>query len=155
MSRADTGRPQRRTTAEFAPRPPRWRYLAGGSLVAIVLAIGLVLGFGDFLDRPAGGTATPVRLSMAGFEPELIHAVAGEPLSLELWTTDAALHLEGGVHSLVSDELGISEELPAESRKTVTLQMPDAAGTYDIYCDSCCGGRENPTMHGRIHVAET
>jgi hypothetical protein len=155
MSRGDTGRPQRRATIDEPSVTPRWRYLAGGSFVAVVLAIGLLLGFGDFLGRPDGAAAaTPVRMSMAGFEPELIHADAGEDLVLELWTTDAALHLEGGVHSFVSDELGIHEELPAESRMTVTLPMPDEAGVYDIYCDSCCGGKDNPTMHGRIHVAE-
>jgi hypothetical protein len=155
MSRGDTRRPQRRTTVDGSSAGARWRYVAGGSFVAVVLAIGLLLGFGDFVGRPDGAAAaTPVRMSMAGFEPELIHATAGEELALELWTTDSALHLEGGVHSFISDELAIHEELPAESRMTVTLEMPEEAGVYDIYCDSCCGGRDNPTMHGRIHVAE-
>jgi hypothetical protein len=156
MSRADTGRPQRRLPLEEEPAAvSRWRYAAGASCVAVVLVVGLLLGFGDFLGRPDGAAAaTPVRMSMAGFEPEFIHATAGEELALELWTTDSALHLEGGVHSFVSDQLGIYEELPAESRMTVALQMPEEAGMYDIYCDSCCGGRDNPTMHGRIHVAE-
>jgi heme/copper-type cytochrome/quinol oxidase subunit 2 len=58
------------------------------------------------------------------------------------------------VHTLISDELGIYEELPAESRRTVTMQMPAEPGTYDIYCDTCCGGKDSPTMHGRLHVAE-
>ena len=155
MSRRDTGRPQRRSAIEESAETPRWRYLAGGSFVVVILAAGLLLGFGDFLGRPDGvAAATPVRMSMAGFEPEMIHATAGEEIAIELWTTDSALHLEGGVHTLISDELGIYEELPAESRKTVTLQMPDEPGTYDIYCDTCCGGKDSPTMHGRLHVAE-
>ena len=89
---------------------------------------------------------------MAGFEPQMIHARAGEELRLELWTTDAAPHLQGGVHTMISDALGIYEELPAESRKTVALQMPTEPGTYDIYCDTCCGGKDSPSMHGRLHV---
>jgi plastocyanin len=153
--RTDTGRPQRRTLIEESTAVPRWRYAAGASCVAVVLVVGLFLGFGDFLGRPDGaGEAQSVRMSMAGFEPEMIHATAGEAVTLELWTTDSTLHLEGGVHTLVSEEMGIYEELPAESRRTVTLQMPAEAGVYDIYCDTCCGGKDSPTMHGRLHVAE-
>lgn len=153
--RTGTGRPQRRHLAEDATAVPRWRHLAGGSCVAVVLVVGLYLGFGDFIGRPDGtGEAQSVRMSMAGFEPEMIHATAGEAVTLELWTTDSALHLEGGVHTLINDELGIREELPAESRKTVTLEMPTEPGVYDIYCDTCCGGKDSPSMHGRLHVAE-
>lgn len=155
MSRSDSGRPQRRAVIVESTAVPRWRYAAGAACVAVVLVVGLLLGFGDFLGRPDGtGHAQSVRMSMAGLEPEMIHASAGEEVTLELWTTDSALHLEGGVHTLVSDELGIYEELPAESRKTVTLRMPTEPGVYDIYCDTCCGGKASPSMHGRLHVAE-
>lgn len=119
--------------------------------------MGLLVGFGDFLGRPdatTSGAATPVRMSMAGFTPAVIEAKAGHALTLELWTTDAAPHLHNGVHTLISDELGIYEELGAESRRTVTLTMPSAAGDYDIYCDTCCGGKASPTMHGTIRVLE-
>jgi hypothetical protein len=27
-------------------------------------------------------------------------------------------------------------------------------GEYDIYCDTCCGGKASPTMHGKIVVDE-
>lgn len=154
MSRQGTGNPQWRRTPDD-PTPVRWRPIAFGAFATVVLTLGGILAFGDFLGRPDGAAAAePVRMSMAGFEPAMIHATAGEDLSIELWTTDSALHLEGGVHTLISDELGIYEELPAESRKTVTLQMPTEAGVYDIYCDTCCGGRDSPSMHGRLHVAE-
>jgi hypothetical protein len=154
VTRHGTSNPQRHRTAE-EPTPPRWRPIAFGAFAAVVLAVGGILAFGDFIGRPDGvAAAEPIRMSMAGFEPQMIHAVAGEELSVELWTTDSALHLEGGVHTLISDELGIYEELPAESRRTVTMQMPAEPGTYDIYCDTCCGGKDSPTMHGRLHVAE-
>jgi cytochrome c oxidase subunit II len=152
--RRDTGRPQRHRI-EDEPRPAsRWRYTISAGVVVLVLGTGLVLGFGDFIGRPDGTVATPVRMSMAGFEPEMIHAIAGEELALELWTTDSAIHLEGGVHTLISDKLGIYEELAAGSRRVVTLQMPAAPGVYDIYCDTCCGGKASPSMHGRLHVGE-
>ena len=152
--RRDTGRLQRHRVEDESEAAPRWRYAVAATFVVAVLGTGLVLGFGDFFDRPDGETADelPVQMSMAGFDPGIITARAGEELTVELWTTDAAPHLEGGVHTLVSDELGISEELPAESRRTVTLQMPMTPGDYDIYCDTCCGGKASPTMHGTLRV---
>jgi plastocyanin len=94
---------------------------------------------------------------MAGFTPSEVKVPAGQTVSLELWTTDAAPHLEGGVHTMISDELGIHEELPAagptgESRKVVTITAPAVPGTYDIYCDTCCGGKASPSMHGTLTV---
>ncbi len=120
----------------------------------MVLGVGVILGFGDFLGRPdaATGSVLPVRMSMAGFTPSVISATAGTELAVELWTTDAAPHLEGGVHTLISDELGIYLELPAESRRTVTISVPTVPGDYDIYCDTCCGGKASPTMHGTLRV---
>jgi plastocyanin len=132
----------------------RWRTALAVGFVVLVLGTGLVLGFGDFFGRPDGqaADALPVQMSMAGFDPAVITARAGEALTVELWTTDAAPHLHNGVHTLISDELGIYEELPAESRRTVTLEMPTTPGDYDIYCDTCCGGKESPTMHGTLRV---
>ncbi len=127
-----------------------------GLVVVGVLGAGLVLGFGDFLGRPnataSADHALPVRLSMAGFDPQVITAKAGQPLSLELWTTDAAPHLQGGVHTMISDQLGFREELPAESRRTLTITMPATPGDYDIYCDTCCGGKASSTMHATLRV---
>ena len=131
-----------------------------GLVVAVVLGGGVYLAAGDLLgQRGSASTANaiPVRLSMAGFEPGDIKVPAGQTVSLELWTTDAAPHLSNGVHTMISDELGIYEELPAagvtgESRKVVTFKAPTTPGTYDIYCDTCCGGRDSPTMHGKLTV---
>ena len=150
----DTGRPQRHRTEDESTPAPWWRYAAASGLVVVVLGAGLVLGFGDFFDRPDAETADalPVQMSMAGFDPGIITAKAGEELTVELWTTDAAPHLHNGVHTFISDELGIYEELPAESRRTVTLEMPMTPGDYDIYCDTCCGGKASPTMHGILRV---
>jgi cytochrome c oxidase subunit 2 len=149
-----TGRIQRRTHDVDIGRAGRLRYVASAVVVVVVLGAGLALAFGDFLGRPDADTsaATPVRMSMAGFTPQVISGKAGTDLRVELWTTDAAVHLEGGVHTLISDELGIHEELPAESRRTITIHMPTTPGDYDIYCDTCCGGKDSPTMHGKLRV---
>ena len=150
----DTGRPQHRSEAAVPTTTPAWRYGLAAGVVVLVLGAGLVLGFGDFFGRPDADTADaiPVQMSMAGFDPGVITARAGDDLMVELWTTDAAPHLHNGVHTLISDELGIYEELAAESRRTVTLRMPTTPGDYDIYCDTCCGGKDSPTMHGTLRV---
>lgn len=129
-------------------------------IVVAVLGGGVYLAAGDlFGQRGSASTADviPVRLSMAGFTPAEVRVPAGTPVSLELWTTDAAPHLENGVHTMISDELGIYETLAAagptgESRRVVEITTPTAPGIYDIYCDTCCGGKDSPTMHGKLIV---
>ena len=139
-------------------RRVRAQRLAFGAVVAVVLAIGGYLAFGDLLDRerPAAGVIS-VQASMAGFTPSEIRVKAGELVTLDFWTRDSPLHLDGGVHTMISDELGLRVELPGAdagetSRTAVRFTAPAAAGTYGIYCDTCCGGRESPSMHGRIVV---
>jgi hypothetical protein len=132
---------------------------AFGLIVVAVLAVGAYLAFGDFLGQRGATTtadAISVQSSMAGFGPP-IHVKAGQDLKLDWWTNDAAMHLQGGVHTMISEELGIHEELPAagtsgESRRLVAFTAPLKTGEYDIYCDTCCGGKASPTMHGKIVV---
>lgn len=154
---------KRAQSVEFQAQQHRRDRIRKGVFALIVVAVfggGVYLAAGDLLgQRGAASTADaiPVRLSMAGFEPGDIKVPAGQTVSLELWTTDAAPHLEGGVHTMISDELDIYETLPAagmsgESRKVVTFAAPTAPGTYDIYCDTCCGGKDSPTMHGKLTV---
>jgi cytochrome c oxidase subunit 2 len=150
----------RRQLDDAAERSRRIRQGAFGLVIAGVLAVGGYLAFGDLAGQRGAATtaeAIPVRLSMAGFTPSEVQVPAGQTVSLELWTTDAAPHLDGGVHTMISDELGIYEELPAagstgESRKIVTITAPAEPGVYDIYCDTCCGGKDSPTMHGSLMV---
>lgn len=153
-SKRGTGSIQRHRSPVAADGGGRWRLLVGGAVAVVVLGLGVLLAFGDFLGRPDARTseAIPVRMSMAGFDPQVITAKAGSDLELELWTTDAAPHLQDGMHTLISDKLGIHEALPAESRRTVILRMPTVPGDYDIYCDTCCGGKQSPTMHGTLRV---
>lgn len=123
------------------------------AVVVSVLAIGAYLAFGDFLNRPGAASGTiDVQSSMAGFTPSEIRVKAGSTATLSWWTQDAAIHLQGGVHTMVAPELGLYAELPAESRQTLTFDVPDKPGTYDVYCETCCGGKDSPTMHGTIVV---
>ena len=124
-----------------------------GLIVVVVLTAGAVVAFGDFLNRPTAAAGTiDVQSSMAGFTPSEIRVKAGTTATFDWWTQDAAVHLENGVHTMIAPELGLSEALPAEGRRTVTWQVPNRPGTYDVYCDSCCGGVDSPTMHGKIVI---
>jgi plastocyanin len=125
-------------------------------VVVAVLAVGAYLAFGDFLRRPVATTADAISIqsSMAGFDPGVITVTAGTTATFDWWTDDSAAHLAGGVHTMIAPELGLLEELPAESRRTVSWAVPDKPGSYDVYCDTCCGGRASPTMHGTIVIEE-
>lgn len=50
--------------------------------------------------------AFAVQSSMAGFTPAEIRVMAGGIATLTWWTDDAAIHLQGGVHTMVAPELG-------------------------------------------------
>ena len=98
-----------------AERDARIRKVAFGGIAIAVLAIGAVLAFGDFLGRPGGADrrgAIDVQSSMAGFTPTEIRVQAGETVTMNFWTDDAAVHLQGGVHTMVVHGLGLYEELP-------------------------------------------
>ncbi|MBI3750697.1 MAG: cupredoxin domain-containing protein [Chloroflexi bacterium] len=131
----------------------RARQLAFAGIVLGVLAIGAFLAFGDFLNRPATASGEiNIQSSMAGFTPAVITVKAGSTVTLDWWTQDAAIHLQNGVHTMVAPDLGLNEALPAESSRTVTWTVPNKPGTYDVWCESCCGGKDSPTMHGKIVV---
>jgi len=136
-------------------RSRRLRGAAFGLVAVAVLGVGVYLAGGVFLGQRGTtevAAALPMRVSMAGFDPAVIRAKPGETVTLDWWNTDGAIHLQGGVHTLVSDSLGVRLELAAQSRKTITLTAPAAPGDYDFWCDSCCGGYESPAMHGILRV---
>jgi plastocyanin len=151
-----SARHARAATREAAVRKARNVRAAVFALAVIgVLGVGVWLAASDLLGQ-RGATrevgAISVRASMAGFTPSVIEARAGETVTIDFWTTDAAPHLSDGVHTFISEELGLYEQLPAESRRTFSFRAPMTPGDYDVYCDSCCGGRDSPTMHGTIRV---
>lgn len=149
----------RSPAAERATRERRDRFgkVAFGGVIVVVIALGGYLAFGDFFGRGAPATgAVSVQASMAGFTPGEIHIKAGEAVTLDFWTQDNPIHLRGGVHTMISQELGLLAELPgataSSSHIPVQFTAPMQPGTYDIYCDTCCGGKASPTMHGKVIV---
>ena len=151
--RHETGRVQRHRSQEPARTRGLLRYVLAGVIAVTVLGAGLMIGFGDFFGRPtASGNVISMRISMAGYNPNLLEAAPGETLAIDWWNTDGAMHLSGGMHTMVVPELGIREELPAQSRKMIQVTAPMTPGDYDFYCDSCCGGEASPTMHGTLRV---
>lgn len=149
-----------RPSAPRSPHPDAARLARRPGLVfavisVVVLTIGGFLAFGDFFGRPVAGASAStisVQSSMAGFTPAEIRVRAGSTVTLDWWTDDSALHLQDGVHTLISPELGLSETLPAESRRQITWTVPDKPGRWDVYCDTCCGGKASPSMHGTIVI---
>jgi cytochrome c oxidase subunit 2 len=153
----------RQRSQEYQARQRRLARVRQSAFVLIVVAVlggGVYLAAGDLFGQRGSATtsdAIPVRLSMAGFTPAEVRVPAGQQVSIELWTTDAAPHLSGGVHTMISDDLGIYEELAAagptgDSRRVVEITTPTTPGVYDIYCNTCCGGKDSPTMHGKLIV---
>lgn len=130
-----------------------------GILVVAILGAGLYMAGSAFMGQ-RGNTAVagaiPVRLSMAGFDPKIITAKAGAEINLDFWNQDNAMHLDGGgVHTFIMPEYqNIYLKIPAEARQAFTFTAPSTPGDYDFYCDTCCGGKESPTMHGILRIEQ-
>ena len=131
------------------------RVVAFGLVVVVILGAGTYLAASVFLGQRDSSAAgyQPVRLSMAGFDPKIITAKAGDTVKLDFWNTDNAMHLDGGgVHTFIMDSQNIYVKIPAEARQQYSFTAPATPGDYDFYCNTCCGGKESPTMHGTLRV---
>lgn len=132
-----------------------WLILRVGLLAAAIV----VVGGAAYLLIPRSPEAPAdteydlqVTTTMAGFSPSVIAVPAGQPYRLWLKNPDTKYHTDGGgVHGFTVPELGIDVQVQPESGLLVTLPAT-AAGTYEFYCDTCCGGKENPAMQGVIKI---
>ena len=133
------------------------RSLRLGVFAVIAVVVGgaaLALVFGR-LQGPAATdtTALQVHASMGGFEPGALTVKAGQTVRVEFSSMDTPYHSDGGGwHQLAIDELGIDWKVGPESSEVFEFVAPAEAGTYAFYCDICCGGKENPSMQGRLTV---
>ncbi len=162
---------------QHKPRKKRWRIWAFAAIVVVVLGAAGVLLKSAFtppsvpaaLETSAAANVVTLQADMGGFrlastssvashdahDPSglvVIRAKVGEPLTVRLVSLDNQFHVDGGgKHQFAIDELGVSMIAPPEGtvQKTFT---PTQAGTYEFYCDICCGGRANPTMRGQLIV---
>ena len=150
-----TTKPRPIAKSDARTRPSKLRVAAFLVIAAVVIGGGAWMAGSVFMgqrDKTNVAGAMAVGISMDGFSPSTLHATPGQKLTLDWWNEDAPMHLTNGVHTLVSYKLNVRLELPAQSRKTVTLTAPMTPGDYDFWCDSCCGGKDNPKMHGTLHV---
>ena len=126
---------------------------------AVVFVV--VLGLAGYLIvaafvRPAlpalSGTVIDVAADMGGFDQPEIRVKVGQPVTVRLTSLDNQYHTDGGgKHQWAVDELGISLIAPPLGSNDATF-TPTRPGTYTFYCDICCGGRANPSMHGTLIV---
>ncbi|VVB95844.1 Cupredoxin-like domain protein [uncultured archaeon] len=118
-------------------------------------ALYLIISKSASLD-PVDKDAIKMTITMAGFEPNVIRAKAGQPVTINLINPDNSHHTDGGgVHNFILESGGLGKvniTVQPESQDVFTF-TPTLAGEYHWYCDSCCGGRENPNMHGTLIVA--
>jgi plastocyanin len=136
----------------FSSRPLR---LAAFALIALAVggvAIGLVV---SRLQGPAATdiTAVQVHASMGGFDPTALTVKAGQTVKVELSSMDTSMHGDGGGwHQFAIDDLGIDWKVGPLSSEVFEFTAPANAGTFTWYCDICCGGKENPSMQGKLTV---
>lgn len=105
--------------------------------------------------EPVDKDAIKMTITMAGFEPNTIRAKAGESVTINLINPDNSHHTDGGgIHNfmLTAGLARVNITVMPESQQVFTF-TPTKPGEYHWYCDSCCGGRENPSMHGTLIVA--
>lgn len=93
-----------------------------------------------------------LRIDMGGFTPPNFVAPAGRPIRVRIVNPDNSHHSDGGgVHGFTIVALGLDERVNPESTKVVTIPAA-APGDYAFYCDTCCGGKENPSMQGLLKI---
>jgi plastocyanin len=117
----------------------------------------LVLGPALWLIRPmstsAMGADYSVNMSMTGFTPPNFSIPAGRPVSIQFNNVDSPFHgiTNGALHQFAIDELGIDVRLDGKQSTVITLPAMEP-GSYEFYCNVCCGGKVNPAMRGTITV---
>ncbi len=148
------------TTRRRAPKTPRrstpWTAYAFGLGGLVVLSLAGFVALAPVRTArplpPAVAASQQVVVSMAGYSPARLMAKAGEDLTVTFINPDSRFHTDGGGwHQFRIEALGVDVRIPPSSRQTVTLRDL-RAGTYEFYCDVCCGGKENPAMRGILEV---
>lgn len=125
--------------------------------VAVVVVVGgAALGLAvSRLIGPGASDAAAIKMvaSMGGFAPSDLTVAPGQVVRIDLVNRDTSMHSDGGgVHSFHIDSLNVHQTVQPLSDLVFEFTAPTTPGTYDFYCDTCCGGKENPQMHGRLTV---
>ena len=110
---------------------------------------GAVTGAANATGAPADAT---LRIDMAGFTPPDLELAAGRAIRLRIVNPDNSHHSDGGgVHGFTVPSLGVDVKVPPLTTMVITIPAA-AAGEYAFYCDTCCGGKANPSMNGTIRM---
>ena len=100
----------------------------------------------------SGETDVSLRVDMGGFTPAVLNAPAGRAVRVRIVNPDSSHHSDGGgIHGFTIVKLGIDAKIQPLSTGVVTIPASDA-GDYAFYCDTCCGGKENPAMQGVLRL---
>ena len=100
----------------------------------------------------AGAVDLVMRVDMAGFTPPDLDAPADRPIRLRIVNPDNSHHSDGGgVHGFTVPSLGVDVKVPPLTSMVITIPAAPA-GEYAFYCDTCCGGKENPSMNGTLRM---
>jgi heme/copper-type cytochrome/quinol oxidase subunit 2 len=131
----------------------RNRAIAFGIIAFMVVGLAGIFVWRAFAPIPAVAADVRIQTTMEGFMPQVVRAKAGKPVTIQLINRDTRFHTDGrGWHQFAIDELGVSAKVGPESTQLVTF-TPTRAGIYEFYCDVCCGGKESPSMRGRLEVS--
>ena len=130
------------------------------SLFTYASIVVLVLGFATYLLISAFSSPVPapaentidISASMSGFDQDIVRVKVGDTVTIRLTSLDNSHHTDGGgQHQWAVDELGLDVIAPPLGSNFITFTATEA-GSYEFYCDICCGGRANPTMQGTLIV---
>ncbi len=105
--------------------------------------------------EPEDKDAIKMTITMSGFEPNVLRTKVGQPIKVNLINPDNSMHTDGGgIHNfiLTAGLARVNLTVLPESQKVFSF-TPTQTGEYHWYCDACCGGKENPSMHGTLIVA--
>jgi len=136
----------------FSPTARTKKTIFAIVVVAVVAIAGILIARSAEKGTPIDEDAVPVRVSMSGFSPSALTAKAGTPLKIDLINMDNQYHTDGGGwHDFVLDAFGMNVTVEPLGQRVFTIPT-STPGTYAWYCDMCCGGRENPSMIGRLTI---
>ena len=150
---------QSRQSAGAPPSGSRFYVTSGAkktifaALVTVILVVaGAMLFLSTEKSVPVDPNAKAVQVSMAGFSPNTITVKAGVPLKIDLINMDNQYHTDGGGwHNFAIDAFGMNVSVQPLGQQVFTVPT-GTPGTYDWYCSVCCGGRDSPSMNGRLVV---
>ncbi len=148
---AQLSKTERKRRSRAARR--RNRAIAFSIIAFMVMGLTGIFLWRAFAPVPTAAADVRIQTTMEGFTPRVIQAKVGKPITIQLINRDTRFHTDGGGwHQFALDELGVNAKVGPESTQLVTL-TPTRAGTYEFYCDVCCGGKESPSMRGRLEVS--